>query len=159
MLRVAGAVADRVLLWAIPASDLDRTVSMVTDAAAERERAPELIWAPLVDHGSVTERSLMQVAVYASLNTRPAIRARWGLAGRQVERIRERLVAGDTAAAAALVPRDAFDDLLLTDNSPARVAGRARLLGVSSMAVPGHSAGSLAGHVEWAREVEKHLDR
>ena len=45
MMRAAGALADRVLLWAIPASDLRRSVSVIGDGAAHRPQPPELIWA------------------------------------------------------------------------------------------------------------------
>ncbi len=50
VLRTAGTVADRVLLWAIPASDLERSASIVEEGAASRPRPPDLIWAPLVHH-------------------------------------------------------------------------------------------------------------
>ena len=78
MLRTAGAMADRVMLWAIPASDLERSASIVRDGAAHRPRPPELIWAPLVRHGDAPQASIMHVAVYASLNTTSAVRQGWG---------------------------------------------------------------------------------
>lgn len=153
MLRTAGAIADRVLLWAIPDSDLDRSVGVVLDAAADRESPPELIWAPLVEHEPSLRDKIMHVAVYASLNTRPAIRSAWGLHGRLVDRIREHLVAGATAEAAALVPDAALDDLLV-DAAPEGVAVRAASLGATSIAVPGFGVETVAGHVAWARSIE-----
>ena len=46
VLTAAGRVADGALLWAIPSSDLDRSVSVVR--AGAREHGPDLVWAPLV---------------------------------------------------------------------------------------------------------------
>ncbi len=77
MLRVAGSVADRVLLWAIPDSDLERTVDVIMSEASGRERPPQLVWAPLIEHDETSRRSIMQVAVYASLNSRRDVRAGW----------------------------------------------------------------------------------
>ena len=85
MLRTAGAMADRVLLWAIPASELERSASIVHDGAAHRPRPPELIWAPLVRHSDAPQASIQHVAVYASLNTAAAVRHRWGLDDTRVE--------------------------------------------------------------------------
>jgi 5,10-methylenetetrahydromethanopterin reductase len=157
MLRTAGAVADRVLLWAIPDSDLDRSVEIVLDGAADRDEPPELVWAPLVEHDPSLRSSIMHVAVYASLNTRREIRSRWGLTDELVERIRSTLVAGGTAAAVELVPERALDDLLITDASPDLVAARASALGVRSIAVPGYAVESVPSHVRWAASVEASL--
>lgn len=156
MLRTAGAVADRVLLWAIPDSDLDRTVDVVLDAASGREVSPRLIWAPLVEHDSTLRDKIMHVAVYASLNTRSDVRQTWGLTDDLVERIRAHLVAGETAAAKVLVPEAAVDDLLIAPDV-GDVAARADVLGCSSIAVPGFGIDSVADHVEWARSVEQRL--
>jgi 5,10-methylenetetrahydromethanopterin reductase len=153
MLRTAGAIADRVLLWAIPSSDLERSIGVVRDAAAGRDTPPQLIWAPLVEHDPSLREKIMHVAVYASLNTRPSVRSTWGLHDDLVERIRERLVAGSTADAAALVPDAALDDLLV-DPRPERVAVRAAALGATSIAVPGFGVDTVGGHVAWARSVE-----
>ena len=157
MLRTAGAVADRVLLWAIPASDLERSVAVITQGARGRELAPELIWAPLVRHADSPETSIMHVAVYASLNTHDSIRRGWGLDQALVEAIRGELVRGDTAGAAALVPAPALADLLFEDPDPAPIAARARSLGVTSLAVPGFDPATVAGHVRWAASVEAEL--
>ena len=154
MLRTVGAVADRVLLWAIPDSDLDRSVETVLAAAAGRERAPELIWAPLAEHDESLRPSILHVAVYASLNTRPSIRRTWGLDDRLVDDIRATLVAGGTAAAVSLVPEAALADLLIGDLDPTTVAARARSLGVSSIAVPGYGVDTVGTHLSWAKAVE-----
>ena len=137
MLHTAGAMADRVLLWAIPASDLERSASIVHDGATHRPRPPELVWAPLVRHGNAPQASILYVAVYASLNTAAAVRQVWGLDDARVEAVRKELVRGDVSAAAALVPPAALEDLVFEDPDPAPIAAIARRLGVSSLAVPG----------------------
>ncbi|MEO1064091.1 MAG: LLM class flavin-dependent oxidoreductase [Actinomycetota bacterium] len=157
MLRTAGAVADRVLLWAIPDSDLDRSVEVVRAGASGRDVEPELIWAPLVEHDTSLRASILHVAVYASLNTRPQVRRSWGLDDDLVEEIRSTLVAGGTAAAVSLVPEAALDDLLVRDLDPVAVAARASSLGVGSVAVPGYAVESVATHVTWANAVEAAL--
>ena len=154
MLRTAGALADRVLLWAIPASDLERSTSIVHDGAAHRCRPPALTWAPLVRHDDAPPASILHVAVYASLNTAPAVKRRWGLGTARSEAIREALVRGDVTAAAALVPPAALEDLVFEDPDPAPIAAIARRLGVSSLAVPGFDPATVGGHIRWARSVE-----
>jgi 5,10-methylenetetrahydromethanopterin reductase len=156
MLRTAGATADRVLLWAIPDSDLDRSVEVILDGAAARAVPPILVWAPLVEHHRALRDKIMHVAVYASLNTRPAVRRTWGLDDGLVERIRADLVAGDLPAAAALVPGAALDDLLVGDDV-ATVAARAESLGCSSIAVPGYGVDTVGEHIAWAHAVEAGL--
>ena len=154
MLRAAGAMADRVLLWAIPASDLERSASIVHDGAAHRPRPPELVWAPLVRHGDAPQASIVHVAVYASLNTTSAVRRGWGLDETRVEAVRKELVRGDVSAAAALVPAAAFEDLVFEDPDPAPIAAIARGLGVSSLAVPGFDPTTVGDHIGWANSVE-----
>ena len=154
MLRAAGEMADRVLLWAIPASDLERSASIVHDGAARRTRPPELIWAPLVRHGDAPQASILHVAVYASLNTAAAVRQAWGLDDARVEAVRKELVRGDVTAAAALVPPAALEDLVFEDPDPAPIAAIARGLGASSLAVPGFDPTTVGDHVGWANSVE-----
>ncbi|MEM9036519.1 MAG: LLM class flavin-dependent oxidoreductase [Actinomycetota bacterium] len=154
MLRTAGAVADRVLLWAIPDSDLDRSVEVVRAGAAGRQQTPTLIWAPLVEHSPEVRPSLLHVAVYASLNTRVEVRREWGLDAELVERIRDTLVAGGTAAATSLVPDAALDDLVVDGTDTDAVAARARQLGVTQLAVPGYAVDSVGDHIAWAARVE-----
>jgi 5,10-methylenetetrahydromethanopterin reductase len=158
MLRAAGALADRVLLWAIPASDLERSASIVRAGAGGRPRPPELVWAPLVRHRDALEASIMHVAVYASLNTVAPVRLGWGLDDTRVEAIREQLVRGNTPAAGALVPPAALADLVFEDLDPAPIAAVARGLGVSSLAVPGFDPATVGDHVGWGASVEALLD-
>ena len=154
MLRTAGAIADRVLLWAIPASDLERSTAIVRHGATHRPRPPELIWAPLVRHSDAPQASILHVAVYASLNTVAAVRHRWGLDDARVEAVRSELVRGDVSAAGALVPPAALEDLVFEDLDPAPIAAIARGLGVSSLAVPGFDPTTVGDHVGWANTVE-----
>ncbi len=154
MLRTAGAMADQVLLWAIPASDLERSASIIHDGAARRPRPPELIWAPLVRHRDAPPASLLHVAVYAALNTAAEIRHRWGLDDAGVEAVREQLVRGDVPAAGALIPPAALEDLVFDDLDPAPIAAIGRKLGVSSLAVPGFDPVTVGTHVGWAASVE-----
>jgi 5,10-methylenetetrahydromethanopterin reductase len=154
MLSAAGAVADRVLLWAIPGSDLERSTSIIHDGAAHRPRPPELIWAPLVRHDDAAMASIMHVAVYACLNTAAAVRQEWGFDDARVSAVREQLVRGEVAAAGALVPPAALADLVWEDPDPAPIADTARGLGVSSLAVPGFDPGTVGDHIAWAASVE-----
>ena len=154
MLHTAGATADRVLLWAIPASDLERSASVVADGATGRHRPPELIWAPLVRHRDAPSAAIQHVAVYASLNTVAEVRRRWGLDDARGEAVRAQLVRGDVAAAGTLVPPAALEDLVFDDPDPAPVAALARRLGVSSLAVPGFDPATVGGHIAWAASVE-----
>ena len=101
----------------------------------------------------------MHVAVYASLNTAAAVRQAWGLDDGRVEAIREQLVRGDTAAAGALVPPGALEDLVFESPDPAPIAAIAREHGVSSLAVPGFDPATVAGHIDWAASVESLLAR
>ena len=93
MLAAAGACADRVLLWAMPDSDLERSVDLVLAGASERAHPPELHWAPLVRLPGAPEAALLQVAVYACINTVSTVRQRWGLDEPRVSAIRSRLIA------------------------------------------------------------------
>jgi alkanesulfonate monooxygenase SsuD/methylene tetrahydromethanopterin reductase-like flavin-dependent oxidoreductase (luciferase family) len=154
MLRTAGAIADRVLLWAIPDSDLDRSVEVIRSGSSGRADPPELVWAPLAEHDEELTDSILHVAVYASLNTRPGVRQTWGLDDALVEEIRSRLVAGGAAAAVSLVPEAAVDDLLVRELDPETVAARARSLGATSIAVPGYGSDTVGAHVTWAEAVE-----
>jgi 5,10-methylenetetrahydromethanopterin reductase len=155
MLRAAGRAADRVLLWAMPASDLERSIAVIREGAAARPQPPELIWAPLVAHDDAPAASIMHVAVYASLNTAGSIRERWGLDQGRVEAMRAELVGGDLSAATALVPAPALADLVFPDPDPTVVADRARAVGVDSLAVPGFAENTVGAHIAWASEVER----
>lgn len=153
MLRAAGAFADRVLLWCVPDSDLDRSAAVVRDGAVGRDVTPEIVWAPLVAHDEASRRASRNAAVYAAINTAPEVRSRWGLAADDVSAIRTALVAGGTDAAIDLVPHAAFDDLVLADAEPTVVARRAADIGAGSIAVPCYDPATLPDHVGWARRV------
>lgn len=157
MLGAAGAVADRVLLWCVPDSDLDRTAGLVVAGAAGREEPPEIVWAPLVAHDEATERSMLNAAVYASINTAASVREAWGLDSERVAAIRAALVAGGTGAAIELVPAAALADLAIEDPSPKAVAARARAIGATSIAVPCYEPDGLADQVAWALEVSTRI--
>ena len=156
MLETAGAHGDDVLLWAIPDSDLERSIAVITHGARHRSTPPRLIWAPLVRHDERHESSLLHVAVYASLNTAPQIRAGWGLDETLVAAIRSALVSGETSAATQLVPEAAIDDLLVSGDTAA-LASRASSLGISAIATPGFAVDALAAQLEWAAEVEAQI--
>ncbi len=157
MLRVGAALADRVLLWSVPDSDLERSGRVVARAACARDDRPELVWAPLVAHDAGTRAAIRDVAVYASINTAPEVRAGWGLDAEQVATIRAALVAGGTEAAIDLVPRAALDDLVIDDPEPHGVAARGRAIGATSVAVPCYDPRTVGDHVAWARSVERLL--
>jgi 5,10-methylenetetrahydromethanopterin reductase len=157
MLAAAGATADRVLLWAIPRSDLERSVATVRRAASDAGRAPQLIWAPLVRHDDVPTGSLGHIAVYASLNTAPAIRATWGLDAETASEIRVALVRGELEAAIGLVPEAAFSDLVVAPGDAAEIAAQARSLGITELAVPGFATDTVGQHLAWAASIEARL--
>ncbi len=153
MLHAAGARADRVLLWCVPGSDLDRSAAAVHAGAIGRRRPLEIVWAPLVAHDAATRRASRNAAVYAAINTASAIRETWGLTSSDVEAIRAALVAGGTHAAIDLVSDAAYDDLVLADPEPRSVAARARSIGATSIAVPCFDPATVSDHVAWARRV------
>jgi alkanesulfonate monooxygenase SsuD/methylene tetrahydromethanopterin reductase-like flavin-dependent oxidoreductase (luciferase family) len=153
VLRVAGECADRVLLWAIPRSDLPRSAALVARGAINVGRRPELVWAPLVDHGAATRERLRSIAAYSVLNSHARLHAAWGLDPARLHALRERLVAGGAAAVQDLVPAAALDDLILADPTPAVVARLASDLGTASLAVPAFSIEEVGPRVTWARQV------
>ncbi|HEX8967129.1 MAG TPA: LLM class flavin-dependent oxidoreductase [Chloroflexota bacterium] len=157
ILRAAGACADRALLWAIPHSDLTRSAALVSAGATESgespAREPEIIWAPLVDHGGQSRERVRAIAAYSVLNSHASLQARWGLQAAQVAELRRLLVGGGAAAAQDLVPAAALDDLIIQDARPAAVGAVAATLGATSMAVPAFALDDLAERVAWAREV------
>lgn len=157
MLEVEGEISDRVLLWAIPRSDLERTVAIISDAGAAAGRSPELIWAPLVRHADVSPTSLGHPAVYAALNTVASLRARWGLEEPVVADIRASLVRGDLADAIAMVPSAAVNDLVFDPSDSKSIIATARKLGVSEIAVPGFDPATVPAHLAWASSIEAAL--
>jgi alkanesulfonate monooxygenase SsuD/methylene tetrahydromethanopterin reductase-like flavin-dependent oxidoreductase (luciferase family) len=153
ILQVAGECADSVLLWAIPRSDLPRSVALVARGAVQANRRPELVWAPLVDHGGASRERLRAIAAYSVLNSHRSLQAVWGLDRATLRTLRNRLVGGGAAAAQELVPSAALEDLILSDPSPAAVAPLARDFGATSLAVPAFSVDEVGTSVTWARQV------
>jgi 5,10-methylenetetrahydromethanopterin reductase len=157
LLRVAGRCADRALLWAVPSSDLHRSRSVIeAGAAAGREAVgprPELVWAPLVDHGGRSRERVHTIAAYSVLNSRAEVQARWGLQPSTVERLRQVLVSGGAAAAQELVPQAALDDLIVQDPDPGRVGELAASIGATALALPAFSVDEVTDRVAWARAV------
>ncbi|HLZ28327.1 MAG TPA: LLM class flavin-dependent oxidoreductase [Chloroflexota bacterium] len=157
MLDVAGRCADRAMLWAVPQSDLQRSASVIAaGAVAGREapgQRPDLVWAPLVDHGYRSRAQVRTIAAYSVLNSHPAVQGRWGLDPAKLGRLRQLLVGGGAAAAQELVPTAALDDLIIQDPDPVQVGEFAAELGATSLALPAFSIDEVAGRVAWAREV------
>lgn len=158
ILEAAGRVADRVLLWAVPGSELDRSVRHVESGARSGRAAadgpgPERIWAPLVAHDEETRAHLHRIAAYAVLNSPARRQAAWGLEPAQVGRIRSALVAGGAVAAAALVPEAAIADLVLPGTDPGEVGVRAAAIGAGSIAIPAFDLATVGDRVEWAKRV------
>jgi 5,10-methylenetetrahydromethanopterin reductase len=155
ILRTAGQYADRALLWAVPRSDLQRTAGLIAEGAATRGDAssPDLVWAPLVDHGGHSRERVQTIAAYSVLNSRPEVQARWGLDAGSVGELRRLLVGGGAAAARDLVPAAALDDLIVQDPDPERVGVLARSLGAGSIALPAFSIDEVGERVAWARAV------
>jgi 5,10-methylenetetrahydromethanopterin reductase len=157
VLEAAGRVGDRALLWAVPQSELARSVGLIAQGAADGRRAagesPQLVWAPLVPHDEQTIGRIRQIASYAVLNSPPRRKAAWGLSNDQVAEIRRVLVGGGAAAATELIPKAALDDLVQPDPSAEVVGRQAAELGVTGLALPAFELDSIADRVRWAREV------
>ena len=94
ILRVGGRIADHVLLWAIPDSDLDRIVGVVRSGGD----AP-LTWAPLVDVGPEGRERARVIAAYGVLNASKALRASWGVDDEHFAAVRAALVQGGASNA------------------------------------------------------------
>ena len=130
MLRAAGQVADDALLWAVPVSELPRTVDLVHQGSAGRR--PELpgvniIWAPLVERGKATGALVRRAAAYAVLNNSGETRERWGVG--------DDLVAGSASSSWQAKP------MRPTGSSPTRWGQTCRHRGTSPprQAWPGRS--------------------
>ena len=157
MLDAAGAVADRALLWAVPLSELERSVGVIERGARQGRQAarprPELVWAPLVDYGGASGERVRTIAAYSVLNSRRAVQQRWGLDDQTRVRLRDLLVGGGAAAARGLVPPAALEDLVIVDPEPPKVGARARQIGATSIALPAFAIEELPERVRWARAV------
>jgi 5,10-methylenetetrahydromethanopterin reductase len=154
VLNSAGACADQALLWAIPQSDLQRSVELVSTGAAQSSRpTPELVWAPLVDHGGASRARVRTIAAYSVLNSHPSLHRRWGLDPPTIDRVRQLLVGGGAAAAQDLVPNAALEDLIIADPAPESVSALVTTLGATSMAIPAFAVQEVEERVSWARQV------
>jgi hypothetical protein len=164
-LRAAGRVADNVLLWAVPSSDLELSVATVkegyessrldntrVDGNGAARPFPELVWAPIVNHGGSSGALLRRAATYAVLNNTAQLRQRWGVDPASVDHIRQQLVAGHIDAAAALVPPAVLEDLA-ADTDPGRAGAVAAHIGATSIAVAATGLGDVAARVDWGRRV------
>jgi 5,10-methylenetetrahydromethanopterin reductase len=152
MLRAAGQVADRALLWAVPRSDLQRSASVIAAGAAGRS-APRLVWAPLVDFGGRSRERVRTIAAYSVLNSSSALHERWGLDGATLDMLRSKLVAGGARAASELVPAAALEDLVVADPTPSSVRQTALAIGATSLALPAFDVAELPERIAWARQV------
>jgi 5,10-methylenetetrahydromethanopterin reductase len=155
MLRAAGRAADEALLWAVPRSELDRTVGLVGEGARSRPTslpAVQLTWAPLVEHDAASGVLLRRAATYAVLNNRAEVRERWGIGPEQVARVRRLLVAGEAASAAADVPGTVMDDLAI-DPDPEVAGAIAARIGATGLALPVTDVATVGDRVAWARRV------
>ena len=153
VLLASGRVADDALLWAIPQSDLARSVSVITDAAAAAGRpSPRLVWAPLVTHTDADLERARTIAAYGILNASAALRATWSVDDDLVDEVRRRLVAGGAVAAAVLVPDQVLRDVAV---EPDAAAMRARVaeLGIGAMAIPAHTIDEVGERVAFARSL------
>jgi alkanesulfonate monooxygenase SsuD/methylene tetrahydromethanopterin reductase-like flavin-dependent oxidoreductase (luciferase family) len=155
MLRAAGEVADEALLWAVPGTELARTVDLVHQGSARRR--PELpgvriTWAPLVERGKASRALLRRASAYAVLNNRGETRERWGVGDDMVARVRQLLLAGDTDAAERLIP-DAVAGDLSASRDVTTAADVARQIGATGIALAAIDVDEVEEQVAWARSV------
>jgi 5,10-methylenetetrahydromethanopterin reductase len=153
VLTSAGRVADRSLLWAIPSSDLDRSVAVVRAGASARSSGPDLVWAPLVVHDDRDRDRVQVIAAYGIVNASPDLRSRWGVDDDLVARVRTALVGGGAAAGAHLVPDHVVDDVADPDPRPARHAAVAVRIGARHLAVPAYDIATVGARIAWAHAV------
>jgi alkanesulfonate monooxygenase SsuD/methylene tetrahydromethanopterin reductase-like flavin-dependent oxidoreductase (luciferase family) len=155
MLRTAGEVADEALLWAVPRSELTRTVDLVRQGSARRQTEladVNITWAPLVERGSASRALLRRAAAYAVLNNRAETRERWGVGDDLTSRVRQLLLAGDTDEAERLIPDAVAEDLSIPQDV-ATAAGVARNIGAAGIALAAVDIGEVGEQVAWARSV------
>ena len=155
MLRTAGEVADEALLWAVPRSELARTVDLVRQGSARRptELADvNITWAPLVERGSASRALLRRAAAYAVLNNRAETRERWGVGDDLTSRVRQLLLAGDTDEAERIIPDAVAEDLSIPQDV-ATAAEVARNIGAAGITLAAVDIGEVGEQVTWARSV------
>ena len=157
VLKAAGRVADDALVWAVPMSDLERSVAVIERAAVSRRHAPgsrpRIVWAPLVVHDDTSAARIATIAAYSVLNSSRALHERWGLGSSVLAEIRSLLVGEGAAAARHLVPDSALEDLIVTNSAPRSVAATARKIGATALAVPAFDIATVSDRVAWARSV------
>jgi 5,10-methylenetetrahydromethanopterin reductase len=157
LLETAGHTADRALLWAVPTSDLARSVSLIQQGADAGRDAPgarpEIVWAPLVVHDEVSATRIRTIAAYSVLNSNRTLQRSWGIAPDTIDEIRRRLVRGGAEAAMELVPPGVVGDLVLPSSDPGVAAATARSIGATSLAVPAFDIASVGVRVAWAHAV------
>ena len=157
VLAAAGRAADDALVWAVPMSDLARSVSAIERGATTGRHAPgerpRIVWAPLVVHDDASAARIRTIAAYSVLNSSRALHDRWDLDPSAVAEIRARLVSGGAAAAQHLVPPAALEDLVLADASASSVAAVGRTIGATAIAVPAFDIATVGDRVSWARSV------
>jgi len=143
-------------LWAVPRSELDRTVGLVAEGALGRPAnlpAIGLTWAPLVEHDDASAALLRRAATYAVLN-KPSR----GCASVGESALRWWRTSGSSSSPATrLRPREAIPlsviDDLTTDADPAVAGAVAARIGATSIALPATDAATVADRVAWARRV------
>lgn len=155
MLRTAGEVADEALLWAVPRSELARTVDLVRQGSARRHSEladVNITWAPLVERGNASRALLRRAAAYAVLNNRAETRERWGVGDGLTSRVRQLLLAGDTDEAERLIP-DAVSEDLSIPQDVATAAEVAASIGATGITLAAVDVGEVGEQVAWARSV------
>jgi 5,10-methylenetetrahydromethanopterin reductase len=153
VLRACGRCADDALLWAIPQSDLVRSIGVITGTASAAGRAaPRLVWAPLITHTAADHERARTIAAYGVLNASPALRDAWAVDEQLVAEVRRRLVAGGAAAAADLIPDHVMQDVSVAPDT-ALLRSRVVELGISAMAVPAHTIDEVGDRVAFARSL------
>jgi alkanesulfonate monooxygenase SsuD/methylene tetrahydromethanopterin reductase-like flavin-dependent oxidoreductase (luciferase family) len=155
MLRTAGEAADEALLWAVPRSELARTVGLVRQGSARRQtELPDvsITWAPLVERGKASRALLRRAAAYAVLNNRAETRERWGVGDDLTSRVRQLLLAGDTDEAERLVPDAVAEDLSIPQDV-ATAAEVARNIGAAGITLAAVDVDEVGEQVAWARSI------
>ena len=155
MLRTAGEAADEALLWAVPRSELARTVGLVRQGSARRQtELPDvsITWAPLVERGKASRALLRRAAAYAVLNNRAETRERWGVGDDLTSRVRQLLLAGDTDEAERLIPDAVAEDLSIPQDV-ATAAEVARNIGAAGITLAAVDVDEVGEQVAWARSI------
>ena len=148
LLAAGGAVADDVLLWSVPRSELASSAAGVAAGGGAG-----LIWAPLL----VDEDLDAAVAAppgeagYVVLNSRPETRRAWGVDDALAAEVRRGLVAGERVE--GLVPEAALRDVLVSLAARDEARELYGSVGARGIAVAAPTLGAVAPRVAWARDV------